>query len=242
MVRLLLLVLMLSSISCKKTTNDTPSAPAPPPPRVAQAVDASSGIVAQARIGGDPDAKQPGLPLVIEAVHEHEQPTKKAPWHGPGGTWTYLDLKTPAGAKFVVGVLKTRSIGGDMPMTMYDVQVVASDPEHGAKLVDELAEAFHVKAPPPVAEKARKALTPLTIGAISLGENIGRDPSGSFSGSGDWIATKWTSERGDHAAEVFFNYSIARKLAELSEKDSDYNSDIVADLALALRDGLGTAK
>lgn len=73
--------------------------------------------------------------------------------------------------------------------------------------------------------------------ASSMGGELGRNDDGSFSDSGTWRATKWTTERGDHAAEVFFNFSLKDKKAELSEKDTDYNADVIADLALALRDG-----
>lgn len=238
----------LALVACKK--KEAERAPSPPPSPAATGSAAGSrepapkvvadgvtggGTVAQPRIGGDPSEPRNALALSIDAVHENQKPTDKAPFYAPGGKWTYLDLKTPGGAIFTVGVTVERQLKGDVAITMYGVRAFAADPKQGAAVLEELAKALKVPVPPPA--KAAKPIKPLAMVASSMGGELGRNDDGSFSDSGTWRATKWTTERGDHAAEVFFNFSLKDKKAELSENDTDYNADVIADLALALRDG-----
>jgi len=135
MTRRLAIVAIVAIGACK---ND----PSPPPRQVpadasAPAGDENGWTYEPPLGGGAPPA---GLLLTIDAVHDREQPREQPPWHGPGGDWTFLDLRTPGGATFTAGF-------------------------------------------------------------------------------------------------GFFNYSIADKKAAFSTKDEDYNPDIVADFAAALRDG-----
>jgi hypothetical protein len=231
----------------KKEAERTPTPPPPAPtaasgdapgaaPRVVgDGVTGGGGPVAQVRLGGDPNEPQHALPLTIEVVHENQKPTTKAPFYAPGGKWTYLDLKTPGGNTFTVGLTIERELKGDMPITTYGVRAYAADAKQGAAVLDELAKALRVPVPPSV--KTTKPLLPLAMVASSMGGELARNSDGSFSGAGTWRATKWTTERADHAAEIFFNFSLTEKKAELSEKDTDYNADVIADLTLAFRDG-----
>lgn len=239
--------LALALVACKKKEAErTPSPPPSPAPTgsagsaehapkvVADGV-TGGGTVAQPRIGGDPNEPRNALALSIDAIHENQKPTNKPPFYAPGGKWTYLDLKTPGGAMFTVGVTVERELQSDVPITMYGVRAFAADPKQGAAVLEELAKALKVPVPPPA--KAAKPIKPLAMVASSMGGELARNDDGSFSGAGTWRATKWTTERAEHAAEVFFNFSLKDKKAELSEKDTDYNADVIADLALALRDG-----
>ena len=198
-----------------------------------------AGNVAHARLGGDPDAPPAALALTIAAVHDKEKPLTKAPWHAAGGDWTYLDLVTPGGAKFTAGFKNTRNLKGDIEIHLYDFVVYTTDRADGAKVVEELAKDLKTKVPPKGPEKA---LTPLQLVLSAMGPPSARNADGSFSGPGTWIAGKWTSERADHAAEMFFNWSIDEKTAEISEKYTPFNDEFVADFAAALRDGLGGSR
>ena len=225
-------------VSCKKTEETRETKPVTTEATSADTADPQADkVIAQKRIGGDPDARPNALALTIEAVHENQQPTDKPPWYVAGGKWTYLDLKTPGGATFTVGLVVDRVLDMDPPLTLYSVRALAAGREQGERVVAELARALHTQAPPTAPSGKAPELRPLAMVASQLGPESRRNSDGSFSGAGTWRATKWTSERGNHAAEIYFNYSLAEKRAELSEKDSNYNSDIVADLALALRDG-----
>jgi hypothetical protein len=70
-----------------------------------------------------------------------------------------------------------------------------------------------------------------------LGDGIGRDDEGAFRGNGSWQATKLFLQRPGLEAELFFNFDLAHKRGEFAEKDSDYASDLLAFMALELRDG-----
>ncbi len=234
------LLIAIVLVACDKKPEAVP-VPAAQPAAPAPLGDAAEAV-AQVRIGGNPDAPRHALALAIEAVHENQKPIDKAPFYAAGGKWTYLDLKTPGGAAFTVGVNVERVLQGDDPITMYDVRAQETDPTQGAAVIEELAKALGTSVPAKPAVDKTPRLVPLAMVASQLGGDTGRNPDGSFSGTGSWKATKWTSERAGHAAEIYFNFSLADTKAELSEKDGDYNADIVADLALALRDGGAVAK
>jgi len=71
-----------------------------------------------------------------------------------------------------------------------------------------------------------------------LGENLKRNPGGGFEGTGEgWTATKWFPQTVGLEAEVFFNYNLQSQEGEFNEKDPDYRQDLIAILAIALRDG-----
>src|SRR5205814_2340301 len=50
-------------------------------------------------------------------------------------------------------------------------------------------------------------------------------------------ATKWFFGEESGEAEVFFNYSVAEKTAEFSEKDEEYREALVEQWVICLRDG-----
>ena len=234
----LLLALLIACGSKKEA--DPPPAKSDPPVEKKPVVNADgAGNIAHARLGGDPNAAPASLMLTIAAVHEKEKPLTKAPWHEAGGDWTYLDLVTPGGGTFTAGFKNTRNLKGDIEIHMYDFVVYTTDRADGAKVVDELAKVLRTTVPPKGPEKE---LTPLQLVLSAMGPLAARNPDGSFSGLGNWVAGKWTSERADHAAEMFFNWSIADKTAEISEKYTPFNDKFVADFAAALRDGLGGAR
>ena len=231
------LVLVLA-VACG-SKKEAPPAETEPTPKPAIKADSTGGTTSHVRVGGSPDDKAVVLALQIQAVHDKEKPLDKAPWHAPGGDWTYLDLTTPGGAHFTVGEKLTRTLQSDVPIHMYDFVVYAADRTEGAKVVDELAAMLKAKVP---AKGVEKPLTPLVLVASALGDLAARNPDGSFGGKGTWVAAKWTSERAGHAAEMYFNWSIDEKRAEVTEKYGPFNSDFVADFAAALRDGLGGAR
>jgi hypothetical protein len=110
------------------------------------------------------------------------------------------------------------------------------DREVGARFVELFGKAFGGKVPKPAREAS--VIEPLAINTAILGENMERENTGGFSGErGGWTATKWFPEHDGLSGEVFFNYSLASRQGEFSEKDADYADDLVAILASAFRDG-----
>jgi hypothetical protein len=207
--------------------------PPPPPPKVdavkTPAAPSAKVLTAQVPIGGNGDA-QPTLSFKIDKVYTNEKPAAQAPWHAPGGEWTYFDARTDGGAAFTVGV-KAKKPAGDMPFAFGDVTVVPASREAGGKLVEEFAKIFHAPAPAP---GAQKPIQPAQLRVAVLGFDMACTPGGGCGGAGTWTATKWFLSGGD--VEVFFNYDLTGKRGDFSEKDSDYRKGLVAAFA-ALRDG-----
>lgn len=99
----------------------------------------------------------------------------------------------------------------------------SADRAKGAAFVAEVARWLHRPVPPP---GTAGELGPVPLGYARLGEHDG------------WEANKLFFERGKRSAEVFLNLSADGRQARLLEKDEDYRDDLVALLALLLRDGL----
>jgi hypothetical protein len=136
---------------------------------------------------------------------------------------------------FTVGV---SSKGGDgkVPVAWGDAILIVNDRESGARFVEAFGRAFSAEVPPP-ANRAHLP-RPLPIRTAILGENLKRDGTGGFSGQGGgWAATKWFPQHDGREGEVYFNYNLAEQRGEFAEKDPDYEEDLVAVFASALRDG-----
>ncbi|MHB8875755.1 MAG: hypothetical protein ACYC8T_18875, partial [Myxococcaceae bacterium] len=58
-----------------------------------------------------------------------------------------------------------------------------------------------------------------------------------LSKGGSWHATKWFPALEGVEGEVFFNYDLKGLQGELAQKDADYDEDVLAVFASALRDG-----
>lgn len=232
---------------CKKTAERVPAPPVAPgsggsagsgrvpaPPVAAGSggsAGSGSGITAQPRFGGDPDAQPDELRFAIDRVYEHQQPAVAPPYHVPGGSWTYVDahLVADPAARFAVGIPSFEG-RGDQP-SFGDMMLVPTTADAGAHFVRAFAAAFHVDVPPAVSG----TLGPVRINVALLGHALADHGNDGFSGTGTWDATKWFLDDGE--AEMFFDVSVAERAGMWSEKDSDYDRDVAAALALALRDG-----
>lgn len=215
----LAVVLAVALIGCK---SDKPAKPA------------SSGV--DVVKGSNDMIVQPGrsedgtIGFAITKVIPKQKPTETAPFHADGGDWTYVEahLDGDAQATFVVGlpVFASSEEPGFGKIMMAPTTAAA-----GARVIQRLAAGLGVDAPPPI---TGGTLAPMEIPVAVLGHNIGRD-GGGYSGSGWWDATKLFCSTDDvDSAELFFNISTADFRGEFSEKDVDYDADVVACLAIAL--------
>jgi len=98
----------------------------------------------------------------------------------------------------------------------------AADRSQGVKLVEAVAHWLE-QAPPPPGRTGE--LAPFPLSYVRLGAGDG------------WEGNKLLLEKGPRKTEVFFRLSADGKQARLVEKDEDYREDLLALLALALRDG-----
>jgi hypothetical protein len=220
--KLTVLFAFLFLAHCKKNDGTPPREPAPSPASI------------QVRVGRAGDAQ--ALPFDIGTVYEQRQPTKVAPFHRPGGEWTYFDAKLKDGTEFTVGLVETGrfDVGDGLSMTMVEAMLHVPTNDAGARLSHAFAQTFGAKVPSPRAKRGPPQ--PLIINSVNLGENV-RRTAGGFGGKGTWTASKWTLERNHHAAEVYFNFSLAEKKGEWSQKDSMYDDDVAQDLMEVLHDG-----
>lgn len=211
-----LLLLLASSEGCKRRERL--------PSNDAVAVD-DAGI-AEPGIGAGPE-----VPFRIEAIHREQRLLQAAPWHEPGGTWTFFDAKTTDGYRFGFGFDATKAAGS---MSFGKVILTVPTRDDGKRLVDLFARRFEAKAPP---EVAPQPLVFRPVSAVFLASDA-RRTSGGFAGKGGgYFATKLFLQRPGIEAEVFFNFSLTAKQGQFSEKDHDYARDLVAFLASELRDG-----
>jgi len=187
-------------------------------------------------IGGDQDEPR-HLPFKITAVHEKQNPSTDAPFHVKGGEWTFFDCQASSdpNVAFTVGVA-SKSSAGKVPVAWGDAVLIVKDREAGARFVESFSKAFAGKVPTPV--NLAHVPKPLSIKTAILGYNGNRAETGGFSGEGGgWTATKWFPEHDGRSGEVYFNYNLAKRHGEFSEKDAGYGDDLVAVFASALRDG-----
>lgn len=195
------------------------------------------GTVVQPRFSGGQEAPsdEGRIPFTITKVDTNQKPSATAPFHEAGGDWTYVEaqLDGDPGATFVVGVPRLASTGEGpgFGKLMFAPTTSAA----GGKVVARLAKVLGVTAPP---ARTGGVLQAVKVPIAVLGHGIGKLDNG-MGGGGTWDATKLFCSSGDiDSAELFFNIDIAGKRGEFSEKDADYNKDVVACLATILRDGV----
>ena len=105
--------------------------------------------------------------------------------------------------------------------------LMVKDREAGARFAELFSKAFSGKLPIPV--KQANVPVPLSINTAILGQNMNRERGGGFSAAaGGWTGTKWFPEHDGLSGEVFFNYNLAERQGEFSEKDA---SEIAGDRA-----------
>jgi hypothetical protein len=189
---------------------------------------AGNGHVAEPGVGrGD---TTPHVSFAIDAVYQRQRPMDAAPWHGPGGEWTFFDAHTADGARFGFGW--TQKASSDA-LAFGKALWTVPDPNMGAQLIGNFSRAFEAKVPPPAPQQA---LHPQPFSLAVLGDNVGRDDSG-FTGAGSWHATKLFLQRPGLEAELFFNFDLTDLHGEFAEKDGEYADDLMQFMARELRDG-----
>ena len=104
----------------------------------------------------------------------------------------------------------------------------APRPAAGAAFVAAVAGWLGTAAPLPPARAGVLDAVPITVAYLGAE----RRPDGRL-----WEARKLFFEEAGRSAEVYLNVSEDRRDAELLEKDEEYRGDLVALLAMALRDG-----
>jgi hypothetical protein len=121
-----------------------------------------------------------------------------------------------------------------VPIAFSHAALIPSDRDKGARFVTELAGGLHAPIPP---ERSSQPLRPQKLGTAVLGEHLSPPEQGLTANGGNWTATKWFIQNEGLDAEVFFNYDLDGGRAAFSEKDPDYNADVLIGLAAVLRDG-----
>lgn len=187
----------------------------------------------QVRPGGAGAAA--ALPFTIGTVYAQQQPTTQPPFHADGGKWTFFDASLADGTPFTVGLFERLTLQSEPPMTLVDGQLSVASNADGEKLARAYAQAFGTQAPPP---GKPLGVAPLKVASVNLGTNVRRAGTGFGGTGGTWTASKWTLERAQHAAEVYFNFSLAEKKGEWSQKDKDYDAFVAKDLMEVLHDGV----
>ena len=178
------------------------------------------------------------LGLKILKVHEQQKALDQAPWHEPGGDWTFVECAADkdASIRVVIGSRVRSTTKANIPMTWGEAFLAVSDPSVGAAFVEAFAKAFHQPLPPRQGDKPPGFLK---LATAVLGSNLVRDPKGGFSAGrkGTWTTTKWFLQSDTAEAEVYFNFSAAAGRAEFSEKDQEYREELLEQLVVGLRDG-----
>lgn len=197
--------------------------------------DDKKGLIVQPGVAGAAVASEGYLPFDIVKVEQNRKLLDNRPWHSPGGDWTMLSCRTrtPQKAAFLVAV-KERTTRGRM-LAWGDAALMTDDRQSGERLVAEFSRIFREAGPK---SRDAKPVGQLKMKSAVLGQSLRRAAGGGFSGKGGtWTATKWFLQSDHFEAEVFFNFSLATRQGEFSEKDADYRGDLLAQLAIALRDG-----
>lgn len=204
---------------------------------VTEGSDGDRGMIVQPRLsGGDEAPSDEGrIRFTITKVEPGQKPASAPPFHEPGGDWTYVEahLDGDPAASFVVGIPTLSSTGGGP--SFGKLMFAPTTSAAGARVVARLAKVLGTTVPPP---RPGGVLQAVKVPIAVLGHGI-RHLDNGMGETGTWDATKLFCSVGDiDSAELFFNISIEEKRGELSEKDADYNKDVVACLATILRDGL----
>jgi hypothetical protein len=131
-------------------------------------------------------------------------------------------LRVKGGPGEVVLVLRDPEAADARGVAFGSAVLEPQDRGAGAALLAAIASWLKQPAPPP---GKQNELAPSPVGYVRLGADHG------------WIAHKLSFERGDRHAELFLNLSSDGRQARLLEKDERAREDLLALLALALRDG-----
>lgn len=194
--------------SAEPAEEDPADTEAPPPAK-------DQGTVVQ------PNGTQgPHLGFRITKLHEQQKPSKKPPYFEPGGDWTFMELEAGEGVALTAGIQFKKS--AEM-FSFGKAQLSVASAAAGASFTSAFDAQFGGKAGKLKAHKG-----PLEMGVAVLGQNMVRERHGGFRGGrfGKWTATKLFPELDGRQGEVFFNYSLEDKTAELTEKDADYADDL----------------
>ncbi len=226
---LFLLVLVLGAVAPKRPAPALAKAPARGAPARSQV---------QVPLGG-PGDEAPRLGFTITGVHRAVAPQAKAPFYAAGGAWTFFDaaLEDAPDCTFTVGVAAAKASGG---FGFGEARLAVKDRAAATCLVEALGEAFDAPAAEP--KKNARVGPPLALNTAVLGVDVARGQHGGFGGDGTWTATKWFLEAGDLYGEVFFNYDLTAKRGEFSQKDAEYDLDVVDIVAEKLRDAPVTGR
>lgn len=223
--QLTVIAALLSLAACKKTE------PQPQATKPAPAIPHG----AQVRLPVDDTFVPPTLTFTIDAVYEKHTPIDDAPFHAAGGEWTFFDasLERDAKAKFTVGLQLSR---GEGHISFGRARLVSPNAAAGAAWVSAFSKVFGGKT---IAPTKPGNLRPFDFAIAALGRGE-RDAHGAFTGDdGPWLATKWFPHHHDLGTEpeVFFNYDLAARRGEFSEKDPEYADELAEVFSYVLRDG-----
>jgi hypothetical protein len=223
--RVIIAIVVVSLVVYRAYLRSHPSSKGPQNVRVGQPIDG-------------PD-EGPRLELKLSNVRTNQRLLDVPPFTTSGGDFTVFDAtlsKYPGTTTVTIAVQTSSSkTKSPIPIAWGKAAIWAADRATGERAVQAFAKAFKQSVPVP---KSPQPLKPMKLGTVVLGENLG-DDAGPYtgSGSGSWSGTKWFLEDSGYEAEVFFNYDLKHLVAEFSEKDSDYDADMIALLAQGLRDG-----
>jgi hypothetical protein len=193
---------------------------------------------------GETEAGAPGpsLPLRLSNIRSSQKLTDAAPYYTAGGTWTVFDCAPMDDPQASVTLAVEAAQGGGidvdgthLPMNFAHAAILPGDRGAGTRFVAAIAKALRQESPALSANPQPLKLTKLNT-AI-LGEHLSAPEQGLKSGGGTWVATKWFFEDEGVEAEVYFNYDLTSMRAAFSQKDPDYDSDVLQEFAVAMRDG-----
>jgi hypothetical protein len=182
----------------------------------------------EVRLGGGASDEPPHLGFRIVKVYEKQKATTDGLGHADGGSWEFFDAATSDGAPFTFGFFAAPA-KGELPMSFGEGVLATSD---RARFVASLAKGFG--QPVPATARAARPGKPMALRLVVLGRNQARLPGGGYGDGGTATATKLFFSSGATEAEVFFNFDVAKKSGEFSEKDADYDKDLIAMTAAAL--------
>ena len=183
------------------------------------------------------------LEFRITRVYIDQQLAEEFPGHRDGGAWMFMDCAAaaPGGdVPFVVGVMTEALPAGDqegVALTRGRAVVRTRDRAATDAFLALFAESFHTGVPEPLAPKP---VHPVVFSTEVLGTSLSRAAGGNgftLGDDGPWTATKWSPATPHLHAEVFFNYSLATRQGEFSEKDFSQRDNLLAFWAHTLRDG-----
>lgn len=184
--------------------------------------DAPSGATVQVPMGGS-DEEPPHLAFTITKVYQDRSAIDTPPGHAAGGDWLFFDADA-GGAPFTFGI-RSPPAKGDPPMSFGEGVLVTTD---RPRFVAALAKGFAQPLPDVSAGRG----VPLKFGLVVLGRKLARSPGGGFVDGGTWTATKLFLQDGE--VEVFFNFDPVAKRGEFSQKDADYDGDLITIAAQSL--------